>query len=247
MTHDFSSGKCADQAQNLSHRAVNLIAMTHSPTIPARLATLALALQPALTRLQRRIDEKPAPDTPHVDETTCLQTGLSRLASNAADLGRKFDQLTNDVLANEEAMDGDVYRAAGRIEAYLDGFLDDRDSVCRALLPGDFAVARDLLAGAYRHNLIDIRDGLAHFIRVLEAPLAEARRRGLPESGPLKLDLRITLTPSPEMAQLNAWATRKQQGGDGSGISFWGLLGGLTLAAFLLSLSGNDCDCGMGD
>lgn len=81
MTHDFSSGKCADQAQNLSHRAVNLIAMTHSPTIPARLATLALAMQPALTRLQRRIDEKPAPDTPHVDETICLQTGHQLLGT----------------------------------------------------------------------------------------------------------------------------------------------------------------------
>jgi hypothetical protein len=209
-------------------------------TIPPRLTTLGSALRPCLAKLQRCLAGQVRPDIGIDDGIAWLQSGLGRLQTNAAGLHNQFEQLTREILANKGASDANVYRGAGRFEAYLDGFLDDRDSVRRTIAPGELAEARDLLAGAYRHTLVEIRDWLSRFISILDGPLAEARRQGLSANGPIELELTLTLTAAPEMVRLSAWADRKRE--KINNVGFWSLLGGLAIGAlFLDGIIDNDC------
>lgn len=218
--------------------------MSDTTSIPPRLTTLGQALRPCLELLQRRLDEAAYPDTGIDELGTWLQTSVNRLGEHLASLNTQFAQLSSEVLANENVRDADIYRSAGRFEAYLHGFLDDRTRIRRALVPADFIAARDLLAGAYRHNLSEINAWLARFIAMLDDPLAEARRQGLPEDGAINLDSTLSLTTAPEMAELSAWVERQRKKNDKHG--FWALLGGIALGAmFLDGVIDNDCgDCG---
>lgn len=218
--------------------------MNQATTIPPRLSTLATALRPCLATLLRRLDEPALPDIPMGDSTVWLNVSLSQLKFYIEGMTFQVDQLMREVLSNEQAIDADIYRAAGRFEAYLDGFLDSRSGVRRAVVAADFVEARELLAGAFRHSLNEIAIWLKKLVNVLADPLAEARRRGMPENGPISLDLALNFTSAPETAQLNAWAMRKSQSNRRTG--FWHLLGGFALGALLID-GISDHDCGSGE
>ncbi len=218
--------------------------MNDIATIPPQLTILGQALRPCLAKLNSRLDTPVLPCAYVADGVSALQGGLDRLQNLTTGLNDQFEQLMRDILANENACDADVYRNAGRFEAYLDRFLDERDAVRRQILAADFAEARDLLAGAYRHTLVEIRDWLAQFIDILNDPLAELRRRGLPTTGPVELPLALTLTSSPEIARLDAWAKRKQSlQGKVEHLGFWGVLGAAGLG-YLIADALFDDDCG---
>lgn len=238
--------------------------MKTTPTIPSRFTTFVDAVRPCLAKLRLRLDEPAYPNMSIGDGIAWLQAGLNRLQINAAGLNKQFDQLNREIFANEHAGDADIYRGAGRFEAYLDGFLDDRDSVCRTSVAGEFIEARALLIGAYRRALLEICDWLANLLGVIEDPVAEAHRRGLPTDGPIQLNLTLTLTAAPEMGMLGAWVERQRTQGEiqsfslpnvemprtelsiqrapGERYSFWKLVGGIALGAlFLDGIIDNDC------
>jgi len=160
---------------------------------------------------------------------------------------------------NEGAGDAEVYRAVGRLDASVDDLLAGYVGVRALRVFGTDAVARDLLAGVYRHTLVEIRDWIAELVDVLADPLAALRKRGLPTSGTVELPLKLTLTAAPQLAELSLcfqrqWATpallpaklpaiagRPRE----AGLGFWGTVGTLILAWGLgNALFGNDdCDC----
>ena len=108
--------------------------------------------------------------------------------------------------------------------------------------------ARDLLAGVYRHTLVEIRDWLEDLVETLADPIAVVRRRGLPTTGYVELPLTLTLTAAPELASLSHWvgsnaggAARRQ-----SGLGFWGTVGALILGWGIGEALFGDDDCGTG-
>jgi hypothetical protein len=172
----------------------------------------------------------------HLDE---LQAIVRKLAD-------RINSLMSDVVANESATDGDVYRAVGRFEASVDDLLAGYREVCAFDAYSRDAEARDLLAGVYRHTLMEIRDWLEDLVETLENPMAAVRRRGLPTTGYVELPLKLTLTAAPELAALARWV----EGNAGSvpigksGLGFWDTVGALILGWGIgEALFGND-DCG---
>lgn len=214
--------------------------MNPTPSVPPRFARLGEALRPGLDLLERRLDELVYPIHSINDPGSWLQSSIDRLSALVGSVNAQFAQLSNEVLANENAHDADIYRIAGRFDAYLGSFLDGRSDIRRAWVPDEFVFARDLLAGAYRHYLNELHEWLLRFIALLEDPLAAARRQGLPEDGPINLEMTLTFTSAPELAQLSAWAERQRKKNDNS--SFWTLIGGIALGAlFLDGVIDNDC------
>lgn len=179
----------------------------------------------------------------HLNE---LQAILHRLTDH-------IDSMMSDVVANERATDGDVYRAVGRFEAFVDDLLAGYREVRALNAYGRDAEARDLLAGVYRHTLVEIRDWLEKLVETLSDPMAVVRRRGLPTTGHVELPLILTLTAAPELAALSRWiegnagafssdgTTRRK-----SGLGFWATVGAVILGWGIGDALFGDDDCGTG-
>lgn len=233
--------------------------MSDQPVLPRRVTLLGEAMRPLERKISGRLDMPVAPvaDVPGMNEI--VSNHLAALQEIIHRLPDRIAGLMDDVVDNEGASDAEVYRAVGRIEASVDDLLAGYRGVRVLRVPGTDAVARDLLAGVYRHTLDEIRDWIAELVDVLADPLAALRERGLPTSGEVELPLKLTLTAAPQLVALSRCLERRRivpafplarspaiAGVSGeAGLGFWGTLGTLILAWGLgNALFGNhDCGC----
>ena len=232
--------------------------MSDQPVLPHRVTLLGEAMRPLVQKISDRID---IPVTPVADVYAMIEivsNHLTALQDVAHRLPDRIAGLMADVVDNTGASDAEVYRAAGRFEASIDDLLAGYLGVLALRAFGTDAEARDLLAGVYRHTLVEIRDWIAELVDVLADPLAALRKRGLPTSGEVELPLKLTLTAAPQLAALSRCFERQsttpafllaqppaisKPSGE-AGLGFWGTVGTLILAWGLgNALFGND-DCG---
>lgn len=71
-------------------------------------------------KIEARLDDHVAPATPVHGMAEIVSHHLGELQSLAHRLTDRINRLMSDVVANESATDGDVYRAVGRFEAFVD-------------------------------------------------------------------------------------------------------------------------------
>lgn len=234
--------------------------MSEQPLLPRRLTLLGETMRPLALKISGRIDMpvSPVADVHGIDEI--VSSHLATLQDIVHRLPGRLAGLMADVVDNEDASDAEICRAVGRFEASVDDLLAGYVGALSLRAFGTDAEARGLLAGVYRHTLVEIRDWIAELVDVLADPLAALRKRGLPTSGEVELPLKLTLTAAPQLAALSRCFERqratpafpaaqppaiaKASGEDGLG--FWGSLGILILAWGLgNALFGNDDgDCG---
>lgn len=182
--------------------------MSETSPLPRHLTVLGEAMRPVWQTLTVELDAPVRLTAPVVDMFASVQHHLSLLTSTLGRLSEQTDDLMREVLAKQDASDLVVYRAVGRFEAPLLDILAGYHGVCALAARGTARDARDLLAGVYRHSLIEIRDWLGELVQTLEDPLAALKRRGLPTSGPVTLRLLLTLTAAPGLESLSRWAER---------------------------------------
>ncbi|MDR2452698.1 MAG: hypothetical protein LBE85_13275 [Candidatus Accumulibacter sp.] len=210
--------------------------MDDEPLLPRRVTLLGEAMRPLWRKIETRLDEHVVPVTPAYGLDEVVSCHLNELHTLGYRLTDRINDLMSDVVANEHSTDGDVYRAVGRFEVFVEELLAGYRDVRALDAHGRDAEARDLLAGVYRHTLVEIRDWLEDLIETLADPMAAVRRRGLPTTGYVELPLILTLTAAPELADLSRWiegnagvfpsgaAARRE-----SGLGFWGTVGAVIL------------------
>jgi hypothetical protein len=183
--------------------------MSDLPQVPHRVKVMGSALQPTLERLDRTMRQ---PISPHraVDNILDLvQHHLRAIGEHVDRLSQGVDSLMTKVINCESASDTNVYRAVGRFEAHLDAMLTGLQRV-RSLNPcGADLRARDLLDGAYCHLLTEVRNWLINLVSTIANPLTALRRRGLPTTGPIELEVTLKVTPPPQLAALLQWGREK--------------------------------------
>jgi len=232
--------------------------MSEQPVLPHRVTLLGEAMRPLGRRISEQLD---LPVAPVVDVYGMNEIVSNHLAALQAIVQRVPDRLAGlmtDVVDNERASDAEVHRAVGRIEASVDDLLTGYLGVCALRAFGTDTEARDLLAGVYRHALVEIRDWIAELVDVLADPLAALVNRGLPTSGTVELPLKLTLTAAPQLAQLSrclrgqraapAFPLARPPAAAASPrepcLGFWGTVGTLMLAWGLGNALFGDDDCG---
>ena len=176
-------------------------------TLLPGVTALGEALRPLLLKLQAQVD---APVRRHlrvVDLVSEIADHLDELKDTLQGLEAKANAL-DELLAREgpEEPVAGIHRVVGGLEVYLDTLLERYSEVRRWRPPGaSGAVARDSLAGVYRHLLTEIRDWMDELIEAIDDPLAAVKRRGLPTSGKVNLEINLILTEAPELASLHDW------------------------------------------
>lgn len=226
--------------------------MTDDFALPHRLTLLGEAMVPVGRKIRTQIRQRILASAAVSDMAQIIPRHMVALQALVQKLEDRIKGLVADVLENENATDGDVYRAVGRFEALTEDWLAGYHGVRALHASGHDAQARDLLAGIYRHGLEDIRAWLEELCGTLRNPMAVARRRGLPTDGHIMLPVTLTLTPAPEMAALSRWVENHMGNARKvstapvakSGLGFWGTASALILGWSIGdALFGDDC-CG---
>lgn len=212
--------------------------------LPPRLGLLGETMRPLARKIALQLDAVVMPElaTDGMNEFVARQ--LQTLTVCVQRIAERAEALMPEVIANDDANAGDVYRAAGRFEAQLDLLLDAHRAVRAVGAAGRDAETRDLLAGVYRHTLTEIEDWLDELVEALTDPERILRRRGLPMSGDVEIAVTLNLTSAPELAMLsrhigeeaNDVAEQKPRRG------FW-----KTVATWLVAWGLVDALCGDGD
>ncbi len=213
--------------------------MSDTPTVPRRVTLLGQALRPVCATLAARLDAPPAGTAAAPDMAALLSHHLQAMRGACERLEARVRDLMDDVLANEAASDADVQRSAARFAVVVEDLLDGHRDVRASNARGDDVQARDLLAGAYRHLLVEIRDWLGEVVAALADPLAAARRRGIAPDGPIELEFALRLTPAPQLAALASWARRHS-----ARLGLWDTIGLLAVGWWVgNALFGGSDDC----
>jgi hypothetical protein len=76
-------------------------------------------------------------------------------------------------------------------------------SVCALNAKGVDPLVRNLLAGAYRHPLNEVRDWLVELMAAIDDPFTALQRRGLPTTGQIEIPITLKLTQAPQLAGEN--------------------------------------------
>jgi hypothetical protein len=214
--------------------------------LPPNLLALKEALPSVLQILRQALNAReaavlPCPDmVPEVQwHMRCMLAGIEGLVD-----------IVENYLAPVELSDGQTADAASASRR-LDGWIRDWSgamSEAQRLFPNpEEREARDWLVAAYRHALRDLESGLSALASILEHPVAELARRGLPTRGQVTLPLNITLTSCPEVARLADWAERRgkrllpaARQTRRQGLGFWGWVGAIALGGWIGSSLADD-------
>lgn len=233
--------------------------MSDAPLLPPRLTLLGESMQSVLQRLRRDIDKPVRPVATVVSMTPVISNHTDALQNTIVRLEDWVGLVMSEVVSNETASDGQVFRAVGRFEAVLDDLVSNYQQIRALNVQGMDIEARDLLAGMYRHTLVEIRDWLLELVETLADPLAALEKRGLPTRGKVELPLVLTLTAAPQFAELLRWAERqsvprKTATPSGirpqprkSGLGFWDTVFAVALGCGIGEALFRDDDCGGND
>jgi hypothetical protein len=230
--------------------------MSDEPMLSPRMTLLGEAMRPVWEKVQAEIDQRVPQAEVVVGMGAVVLHHFQSLRDNVPCLADRINRLMDDVVTNEAAGDAEVYRAVGRFEAFLDDLLTDYRSVRALNAYDDDMEARDLLAGVYRHTLVEIRDWLAELVETLADPMSAVIKQGLPTTGYVKLKLNLTLTAAPQLGQLSRWAERHASAlpragnysgvppARKSGLGIWGWGGAALLGWWIGGALAGDDDCG---
>ena len=180
------------------------------------MAVLGGALQPALRRVEAALDEPARPTGRGESFIAVGERTLGHLVDALEHL-EKETELLHRALA-PDLPEAEIHRAVGRYEVVLDGLLQCHAELRQARPRAAHQRGHRLLVTAFRSMLIQIRDWLREVVDIGADPVQVLKRKGLPTSGHVTLDLTPQFTTPEEMDQFVAWADGQARAGKSS---FW--------------------------
>ncbi len=188
--------------------------MSDKPVLPPTVVLLGEALRPLWLKLTEQMD---APVSP-IRDIPVMSEFISRHLDKVADTAERLADIAviklNGVVVDTAVKEADVYRAVGGLETYVDELLTGYFEVRSLRAFGMDIEVRDLLAGTYRHLLSEIQAWLGEICETIADPIASLKKRGLPASGNVELNLALEMTAPPQLHELTLWVKRQQHAFD---------------------------------
>lgn len=180
---------------------------------------LGEALLPLLRKVEAQLSEPVRP----------IGTGESFLAvadRTLAQFGESVERLTaeangalNGIVGAADVPESEVHRAVGRLEMVLDELLASYTDLREARPHAGQERGQDLLVAALRHALTEIQDWLRDVVDTFADPEEVLKRKGLPTSGNVNLQLRLTITSPKELDEFSDWTNKDRKPGCLSGLA----------------------------
>jgi len=182
-----------------------------------RLHDLAEALQTTARRIAQQLDSPHAPACAVDDMLDLVLRHLEALPACLRQVADSVEALMPEVIDNDEATTGDVYRAAGRFEFPVDELLTAYRELRTLDVTGYEGEMRDRLAAVIRHFLLEIEAWIDELVSAVTDPERLLGARGLPMRGNVTFAVHLELTAAPRLRELSrlirAHATQADRGG----------------------------------
>jgi hypothetical protein len=176
-----------------------------------RFAIVAEALVPVVNSLREAMAQDLGLSRHEFVMPESLSHHLSVIQRVLERLPLRVEELINGGSANSEESDiQKVLRAAGRLEEVLSDWVEGFHEVTATHVQQEFGEVRDLLAGVYRHHLLEMCNWLADLIAVIANPAEAIEKAGLPAGEGETLSLSLIISVPPQMDELLSLAKRMQ-------------------------------------
>lgn len=215
-------------------------------TLEPHLLALKSALVPVLSRLRQALASRESASVPCADLLPEVHWHIHRMPGEIEQLTHLINSRLAPLVLNGGAPGG-LEAVVEDLGFWVDTWSARMTEARRLHTDPEERDARDWLVAVYRRPLSELSGGLESLARILEDPIAEVRRLGLPTEGHVELPLNITVTAGPELEALSAWAkgrsrqllpserqTRRQ------GLGFWGWVGAIALGSWIGSSLADD-------
>ena len=178
--------------------------MSANSVLRRPLVTLGQAMRPLAASLGNRLDQ-PQLRTANVSN---MPRFISRYMTTLSDaLEPLIDGIRSGFSASSDA---DAHRAVGRLEIRLELLVASYDEVRRASPELGDIEGWSLLIELYRDTLLQIKGWLDDIADILNDPITELERRGLPTKG--EVNIPINLRPPEELEMLKRWVNQRTSG-----------------------------------
>ncbi len=176
--------------------------------LPARLILLGEALQPVAQAARQSLTSRVRPTGHEFVMLDDLIRHLDVIQEALTHLSPRLTGLMADVVANEGAKALEVGRAAGRLEQVLSEFVDGYLDAKASQAGPEYAEARTLIIGVYRHHIKSICRWLEELVAAIADPAGAVRKRKLAVSPTMELTVVLNMTTPPQMAALGELSMR---------------------------------------
>lgn len=179
--------------------------------LPSHITLLGESLKPLLGKVQDALRDGGRSGASTVSLAADASRPLGVLEASLERVSKEVSGALGEVVATAEVADAEVHRAIGRFESAVDELLGGYARLCGSRRDAWRWRVHELLVAVYRHTLTELRDWLQDTVATIADPMAAIRKRGLPTSGQVTLDLTLTFTPAPEGDELLNWIEWQEQ------------------------------------
>ena len=139
------------------------------------------------------------------------QRALGQLGDSVERLCDETNRVLDEVVGTADLPESKVHRAVGRFEMVLDELLDGYSEL-RELRPyRSHKRGHELLLVIYRYTLTRIQGWLLEVVEALADPMAALKKKGLPTSGEVQLNLSLNFTTPKENDELLDWIEQQTE------------------------------------
>lgn len=213
--------------------------MASDNILAPHIVLLGEALQPVLRRVEAELS-KPAHPTGK-SFIAVAEHSLGYLGDAVERLSAEMNRVLNSVVEAADVPDAQVHRAVGRYEVILDGLLERYAELRQARPRLAHRRGHELLVTVFRHTLTQIQDWLRDVVDTATDPMQVLKRKGLPTSGNVSLELAIHFTTPKELEKFTDWVAEQEEAEDRKS-SFWNGLAAVAFGIFLGGLFFGDDD-----
>lgn len=199
---------------------------------------LGEALQPVLHRVEAELS-KPAHPTGE-SFIAVAEHALGYLSDAVEQLSAETKHVLYSAVA-PDAPEAQVHRAVGRYEMVLDGLLARYAELRQARPRSAHRRGHELLVTVFRHTLTQIQDWLRDVVDTATDPIQVLKRKGLPTSGNVSLELVIHFTTPKELEMFTDWMAEQEEAEDRKS-GFWNGVAAVLFGIFLGGLFFGDDD-----
>lgn len=139
------------------------------------------------------------------DFPTYITEQLDLVNKQIQTLGKHLNGDMNSIVTHSNMNREKMQITINKLDANLSNLLSLYQDVIRHQVPLDCAEGQRLLRGTIRHFLTQAENWLDDIVNTLEDPVAACRKRGLPTSGRVELNLCLDFSPDVHLNDLQKW------------------------------------------
>jgi hypothetical protein len=216
-----------------------------SDILPPQLQIFLELIRPLRNSFRVRLAQSlPLPSLYVQDFPSYITEQLDLVNKQIQTLDKHFNGSLNAIVVRSDVKRENIQIEINKLDVTLSNLLSLYQDAVRHQVPLDCAEGQRLLRGTIRYFLTQAENWLDNIVDTLEDPVAACRKRGLPTSGRVELEMTLDMSPDVNLNDLQIWVKeyvrvkrgeiRAAQRNSAQGLGFFGTIAALWLGSEII-------------